>query len=166
VQGGGMSGGADGSGATDQAVAISRRVGKGSSRFYHWLTLATKDVIVIILALAADITGVSLLWCGGWRVLGTEPALAPVRHESVHQQVKLDRAIVGGECGRQEVEVVVEDVHKLGAVGKPPALKLLTQVIINVVPVASVDEEVVHVASLVGGVSLDVEAGLEGGINR
>jgi hypothetical protein len=106
----------------------------------HRLAVPTKDVLVVVPSLAADVTAADLQKRRGWGLLGSEHACAALRHEGVHQEVELDCAVVGGEGGGKEVEVVMEDVDQLGAVCEPPAHEFLLQVGIDFVPVAGVDQ--------------------------
>jgi hypothetical protein len=65
-------------------------------------------VLKAVLSLAAEIAAVRRAKRrGGGPVLGLEVARATIGHECVHEEVELDVAIVGGERGGEEGEVVV-----------------------------------------------------------
>ena len=78
--------------------------GEARPRFVHHLTLSPKEVLIAVLALAADVAGahLNLSFFGA-----AEVARAPVRHQGVHDKVELYRAVVRRELRRQEREVGV-----------------------------------------------------------
>ena len=99
------------------------REGEGGPGLADGLALSSKEVDVAVLPFPADVTGVNNAISGGkaWGGL-VEVAGATLRHEGVHEEVELDRTVVGWEGGGEEREVAVEDVYQRVAVGEPPAL--------------------------------------------
>ena len=71
--------------------------GEARSRLVHHFTFSPKEVLIAVLALAADVAGAhhDLRFFGA-----AEVARAPVRHQGVHDQVKLYRAVVCRELRR------------------------------------------------------------------
>jgi hypothetical protein len=143
------------------------REGEGAPGLADRLALPSEEVNVAVLPLAADEAGVddAVGSCEARGVL-VEVACAALRHEGVHEEVELNCAVVRWESGGEEGEVVVENLDQFAAVGEPAQAQLLLQVRVQIVAVARMHKEFVHVAPASVRVLLDVESGLEGGIHR
>jgi hypothetical protein len=126
--------------------------GEARSRFVHHLAFSPEEMLIAVLAFATDVarTHLDLGFCA------TEVTGAPIRHQSVHDEVELYRAVVRGKLRWQEREVGVECGYQSMAVGEAPSFELILDVSVDVVSVGGIYNHLVDMRSLLAAVVFDM----------